>query len=280
MKLAQLISQTGEPEATIQTLCHLLKMERTQVFLLKDIKDDIALQAMNVVKEYKKGIPLAYLLGHTFFYNHDFIVTKDVLVPRYDTEHLVLWAQRTIIADFVINAGKETYKILDLCCGSGIIGVCLAAGCAWLNERHKNFQYEVTASDFSEAALDVTSQNAALHNADIKLVHSDLLEDIHEKFDMIVSNPPYIRTMDIGVEDKRILQEPRMALDGGPDGLYFYRRILATAKKNLKPNGTILFEIGYDQAKDVTEIAAKLGYKNITVYKDLANHDRVVTMRV
>ncbi|MBQ7973496.1 MAG: peptide chain release factor N(5)-glutamine methyltransferase [Clostridia bacterium] len=280
MKLAQLISQTGEPEATIQTLCHLLKMERTQVFLLKDIKDDIALQAMNVVKEYKKGIPLAYLLGHTFFYNHDFIVTKDVLVPRYDTEHLVLWAQRTIIADFVVNAGKETYKILDLCCGSGIIGVCLAAGCAWLNERHKNFQYEVTASDFSEAALDVTSQNAALHNADIKLVHSDLLEDIHEKFDMIVSNPPYIRTMDIGVEDKRILQEPRMALDGGPDGLYFYRRILATAKKNLKPNGTILFEIGYDQAKDVTEIAAKLGYKNITVYKDLANHDRVVTMRV
>ena len=280
MKLAQLISQTGEPEATIQTLCHLLKMERTQVFLLKDIKDDIALQAMNVVKEYKKGIPLAYLLGHTFFYNHDFIVTKDVLVPRYDTEHLVLWAQRTIIADFVVNAGKETYKILDLCCGSGIIGVCLAAGCAWLNERHKNFQYEVTASDFSEAALDVTSQNAALHNADIKLVHSDLLEDIHEKFDMIVSNPPYIRTMDIGVEDKRILQEPRMALDGGPDGLYFYRRILAKAKKNLKPNGTILFEICYDQAKDVTEIAAKLGYKNITVYKDLANHDRVVTMRV
>ena len=86
--------------------------------------------------------------------------------------------------------------------------------------------------------------------------------------------------MDIGVEDRRILQEPRMALDGGLDGLYFYRRILSTAKKHLKPKGIILFEIGYDQAKDVSQIASKLGYKDITVYKDLSNHDRVVTMRV
>ena len=280
MKLAKLFAQTGEPEATIQVLCHLLKSERTNVFLLKDISDEIAEQTIKIVKEYQKGMPLAYLLGHTYFYNHDFIVTKDVLVPRPDTEILVLWAHRIVIADFVTNGAKDTYKILDLCCGSGIIGVCLASVCDWLRERHNDFKFEVTASDFSEAALDVTSKNAALHNADLKLIHSDLLADVHDKYDMIVSNPPYVRTMDIGVEDKRILQEPRMALDGGLDGLYFYRCILATAQKNLKPNGIILFEIGYDQAEDVSKIATELGYKDITVYKDLANHDRVVTMRV
>lgn len=280
MKLAKLFAQTGEPEATIQVLCHLLKSERTNVFLLKDINEEIALQTINIINEYKKGMPLAYLLGHTYFYNHDFIVTKDVLVPRPDTEILVLSAERIILADFITNGTSDTYKVLDLCCGSGIIGICLALRCDWLAERHKNFKFEVSAVDYSEAALDVTSKNAALHNADLKLIHSDLLADVHDKYDMIVSNPPYVRTMDIGVEDKRILQEPRMALDGGLDGLYFYRRILATAQKNLKPNGIILFEIGYDQAEDVSKIATELGYKDITVYKDLANHDRVVTMRV
>lgn len=280
MKLAELIAQTGEHEATIQVLCHLLEAERTNVFLVKDISETVAKQTIEIIKQYKKGTPLAYLLGSTYFNNLKFLVTKDVLVPRHDTEILVEWAQKNMLADYLVTGGVDTYKVLDLCCGSGIIGISMSYIADYLTQRHKDFKCEITASDYSELALDVASKNATLHNADLNFVHSDLLEDIHGKFDMIISNPPYVRTMDIGVEDSRVLQEPRMALDGGLDGLYFYRRILATAKKNLKPNGMILFEIGYDQAKAVKDIASKLGYRNITVYKDLANHDRVVTMRV
>jgi len=280
MKLAQLIAQTGEHEATIQDLCYLLEAERTNVFLVKDISDSVAKQTLEIIKQYKKGTPLAYLLGYSYFNNFKFIVTKDVLVPRHDTEILVEWAQKMFLAHFLISGSSKTYKILDLCCGSGIIAVSMAYFSEYLRQRHKDLKCEITASDYSIDALDVASKNASLHNADINFVHSDLLEDIHGKFDMIISNPPYVRTMDIGIEDKRTLEEPRMALDGGLDGLYFYRRILAAAKKNLKPQGIILFEIGFDQAKDISEIATKLGYRNITVYKDLANHDRVITMRV
>ena len=280
MKLAELVAKTGEHEATIQVLCHLLEAERTNVFLIKDINETIAAQAIEIIDKYKQGTPLAYLLGSTYFNNLKFIVTKDVLVPRHDTEVLVEWAQKTMLADYLVTGGSDTYKILDLCCGSGIIGISMAYIADYLSQRHKNFKCEITAADYSTAALEVASKNAALHNADLNFVHSDLLEDVRGKFDMIISNPPYVRTMDIGVEDQRVLQEPRMALDGGLDGLYFYRRILATAKQSLKPNGIILFEIGYNQAKDVKEIALNLGYRNITVYKDLANHDRVVTMRV
>lgn len=280
MKLAELIAQTGEHEATIQVLCHLLEAERTNVFLVKDISETVAKQTIEIIDQYKKGTPLAYLLGSTYFNNLKFLVTKDVLVPRHDTEVLVEWAQKNMLADYLVTGGVDTYKVLDLCCGSGIIGISMSYIADYLTQRHKDFKCEITASDYSESALDVASKNAALHNADLNFVHSDLLEDIHGKFDMIISNPPYVRTMDIGIEDPSVLKEPRMALDGGLDGLYFYRRILATAKKNLKPNGMILFEIGYDQAKAVKDIASKLGYRNITVYKDLANHDRVVTMRV
>lgn len=279
MKLAQLIAQTGEQEATIQVLCYLLEAERTNVFLVKDISDAIAEQTIKIIEEYKKGTPLAYLLGSTYFYNRKFIVTPDVLVPRHDTEILVDIAEKKIIADSVIGF-EHTYKILDLCCGSGIIGISLSYLCDWLHQRHQTLNYAITAVDYSTAALDVASKNATLHNADINFVYSNLLEDVRGKFDVIVCNPPYVRSLEIGVEDPLTLKEPRMALDGGLDGLYFYRHILATAQKNLQPQGMIIFEIGFDQAKDVKEIATKMGFKDINVYKDLAKRDRVVTIRV
>ena len=280
MKLAQLIAQTGEQEATIQVLCHLLEAERTNVFLVKDISDTIAEQTIKIINQYKSGTPLAYLLGSTYFYNRKFFVTKDVLVPRHDTEVLVELTEKKIIADSVLGHEHTPYRILDLCCGSGIIGISLSYLCDWLSQREKSLRYEITSVDYSEAALDVAAKNAALHNSDINFVHSNLLEDVNGRFDIIVCNPPYVRTMDIGVEDPLTLQEPRMALDGGIDGLYFYRRILATARKNLHTNGMILFEIGFDQAKDVEKIALQMGYHSVSIYKDLANHDRVVTIRV
>ncbi len=280
MKLAQLIAQTGEHEAAIQVLCHLLEAERTNVFLIKDIDDSVAKKAIKIIEAYKKGTPLAYLLGSTYFYNRKFLVTSDVLVPRHDTEVLVELAEKKIIADSVIGNEHAPYRILDLCCGSGIVGISLAYLCEWMCQNQHDLTYEITAADYSEAALEVAVKNAALHNVDLNFVHSNLFDDIRGQFDLIVCNPPYVRTNDIGVEDKRILKEPRMALDGGLDGLYYYRRILATARKNLYANSMIIFEIGYDQAAAVEEIALKYGYHSVKVYKDLANHDRVVTIRV
>ncbi len=280
MKLAELIAQTGEHEAVIQVLCHLLEAERTNVFLVKDFSDSVVKKTIEIINEYKKGIPLAYLLGNTYFYNRKFIVTPDVLVPRHDTEVLVELAEKKIIADSLIGNENSPYRILDLCCGSGVIGISLTYLCNWLHERHRDLTYEVVSADCSEAALEVATKNAALHNADITFVLSNLFEDVHGKFDLIVCNPPYVRTEDIGVEDKWVLKEPRIALDGGIDGLYFYRRILATAKEHLRTNGMIIFEIGYDQASALEQIAQENGYHGVRVYKDLANRDRVVTIRV
>ncbi|MBS7401198.1 MAG: peptide chain release factor N(5)-glutamine methyltransferase [Eubacteriales bacterium] len=280
MKLAQLIAQTGEHEATIQVLCHLLEAERTNVFLIKDISESVAKEAIKIIDQYKKGTPLAYLLGSTYFYNRKFIVTPAVLVPRHDTEVLVELAEKKIIADSLLGSENPTYQILDLCCGSGIIGISLAYLCDWLHHNNRELRYEITAVDYSPEALAVAAQNASLHHADINLVYSDLLEDVHGKFDLLVCNPPYVRTADIGVEDKWVLKEPHMALDGGIDGLYFYRRILATAKKHLTTHGMIMFEIGYDQAAAVEQIALEHGYSMVKVYKDLANRNRVVTIRV
>lgn len=280
MKLAQLIAQTGEQEATIQVLCHLLEAERTNVFLVKEISDTIVKQTLKIIDQYKKGTPLAYLLGSTYFYNRKFLVTKDVLVPRHDTEVLVELTEKKIIADSILGHEHIPYRILDLCCGSGVIGISLAYLCDWLRQRDKKLGYEITSADYSVEALEVAAKNAALHNADISFVHSNLLDEVKGKFDVIVCNPPYVRTMDIGVDDPLTLQEPRMALDGGIDGLYFYRHILTTARNHLYKNSMILFEIGYDQAKDVEEIALQLGYSQVNIYKDLANHDRVVTIRV
>ncbi len=280
MKLAQLIAQTGEHEAVIQVLCHLLEAKRTNVFLVKDISESIAKKAIEIINQYKKGIPLAYLLGSTYFYNRKFLVTPDVLVPRHDTEVLVELTEKKIIADSLIGNEHTPYRILDLCCGSGIIGISLSYLCDWLHSRESELKYEITAVDCSEAALSVAVENAALHRADINFIKSDLFEDVRGKFDLIVCNPPYVRTAEIGVEDQWTLQEPRIALDGGIDGLYFYRRILTDAKKHLHSNGMIIFEIGYDQAIAVEQIALEYGYHSVKVYKDLANRDRVVTIRV
>ena len=280
MKLAQLIAQTGEHEAVIQVLCHLLEAKRTNVFLVKEISEPIAKKTIEIINQYKQGIPLAYLLGSTYFYNRKFVVTPNVLVPRHDTEVLVELTEKKIIADSLIGNEHTPYRILDLCCGSGIIGISLAYLCDWLHNKQHDALYEITAVDYSEPALAVAVENAALHRADINFVKSDLFTDIHGKFDLIVCNPPYVRTAEIGVEDQWTLKEPRIALDGGIDGLFFYRRILAEAKKHLYANGMIIFEIGYDQALAVEKIALEYGYHSIKVYKDLANRDRVVTIRV
>lgn len=224
-------------------------------------------------KEYKSGIqkliegyPLQYITNHQEFMKLDFYVNENVLIPRADTE---------ITVEEVISycKEKENLKILDLCTGSGAIAVSLGK---YINNC------EVTAVDISDKALNIAKKNALNNNVkNIKFVLSDLFENIEEKFDIIVSNPPYIKKEVILTLDEEVKKEPILALDGGIDGLDFYRRIIEEAPKYLKEDGAIFLEIGYDQKDDVINIIKQTNqYKDISYKKDLAGNDRMIQVKI
>ncbi len=202
------------------------------------------------------GEPFAYIVGEKEFMKLKFIVNKNVLIPREDTEILVLEA---------IKQCKK--KVLDLCTGSGCIAISLS----------KYIQNaEIDASDINVRTLSVAKKNAVLNEADVNFIKSDLFEKIQDKYEMIVSNPPYIRTADMKTLQREVLKEPKRALDGGESGLEFYDQILKEAKDYLTDDGVILFEIGYDQAEDVMNLAKRYNYKKVRKVKDLSGNDRVI----
>ena len=198
--------------------------------------------------------PIAYKFGGAFFCEMPFYVNKHVLIPRFDTETLVEQVLKT-----------PPCRVLDMCTGSGCIAVVLA--------KHG---FDVTACDVSRAALRVAKKNAKLHGADIRFIRSDMFEDIDGNFDVIVCNPPYIRTSEIGKHDKSILFEPRLAQDGGTDGLDYYRTFAGTAGQSLCPGGRVFLEIDKDAAKEVKSILRLGGFCDIQIIKDKANNERVV----
>ena len=202
------------------------------------------------------GEPYAYITGEKEFMKLKFLVNKSVLIPREDTEILVLEA---------LKQGKT--DILDLCTGSGCIAVSLAK---YLNNA------KVEASDISTRALCVAKKNAAMNEDTANFIHSDLFEDITKKYDMIVSNPPYIRKSELKTLQIEVKKEPKRALDGGESGLEFYERIIKEAPKYLKEGGSLLLEIGYDQADSVNHILKNYHFKKIKKVKDLSGHDRVL----
>lgn len=231
-----------------------------------------------------RRVPLQQILGHAGFMGLDFKVNADVLIPRQDTE---------ILAETVLSHEKDkNISLLDLCTGSGCIAVAL--------KKHGEYSH-VAASDISEKALNTAFRNASLNNVEIKLYKSDLFSDIDESFDVIVSNPPYIETDVIDLLEPEVREhDPRIALDGGKDGLDFYRRIISGAaysaekqcvcnfpldgmnaekalqKSFLKPYGRLYFEVGYNQAEKVTKLMEKAGFRDIDIIKDLAGLNRVV----
>ncbi len=206
--------------------------------------------------------PLQYILGDVNFYGYKFYVDENVLIPRFETEGLVECA-----LSFIDKHFKAGARVIDLGCGSGVIGITL---------KKKNSALDVSCLDISKDALKICERNAKELNANINIIHGDMLDNINEKFDIIVSNPPYIKT-DEEIEDIVKNNEPHIALYGGDDGLTFYNKILSNASRVLNDQFLIAFEIGMTQGNDVTSLAKKyLNNVNVEVLKDLSGKDRYV----
>ena len=214
------------------------------------------------IEELVNGRPIQYILGNQEFMGINFMVNENVLIPQPDTEILV---EETIkIAQKFSNP-----KILDLCTGSGAISISLSKFVP---------NAKLYASDISIKALEVAKKNSKSHK--IKFIQSNLFENINDIFDIIVTNPPYIKTDEISLLSKEVQNEPTLALDGGQDGLVFYRKIIKQANNYLKHNGYLCTEIGEDQKEEVLElIKQEANYVNIKTYKDLSGNDRVITCK-
>lgn len=225
----------------------------------EDMTQEQVAEFESVMKKRVERIPLQYITGEQEFMGLTFKVNSNVLVPRQDTETLVEEAIKVI---------KPGMKILDMCTGSG---------CVLISIMKNVLNLEGVGVDISKQALVVAKENAKLNQVSATFERSDLFESVTERFDVIVSNPPYIKTEEITKLMPEVSQfEPVGALDGMEDGLYFYRNLVKESKNYLNPGGVILFEIGYDQGEDVSNMLIYAGYKNVRVIKDLAHNDRVV----
>lgn len=217
---------------------------------------------VNYIERRSSRIPLQHIVGCQEFMGLCFKVTPQVLIPRQDTETLV---------EEVMKNLHDGMRILDMCTGSG---------CILLSLLHYSNDCVGTGSDLSLQALEVARENAEKLGLTAEFVQGDLFEHITGKYEIIVSNPPYIKTGDIPALQEEVREhDPLMALDGKEDGLYFYRRIVKEALRHLYPGGMLFFEIGWEQALAVTEYMKNAGYKDVMVYKDLAGLDRVVSGR-
>ena len=239
---------------------YILKLSREKIVSNPNIEvsDNNVESYLNKINDIKNGMPIQYITNKQEFMKLNYYVDKNVLIPQPDTEILV---EKAI--EICNNHGNDI-KILDLCTGSGAIGISIA-------KNIKNAK--VYATDIKNTVIDIAKQNAKQNNVDnIEFIVSDMFENIQEKdFDIIVSNPPYIETDVIKTLPTEVRNEPIIALDGGKDGLKFYKIILSEYKKYLKKDGYLLLEIGYNQAKSVGELINL----NYSIIEDLAGNDSV-----
>lgn len=250
-------------------------LNRTGYFMLQG--DEAEDEGLLKTKQFRSFIirrganePLQYITGEQNFMGYDFSVTPDVLIPRFDTEILV----ENVLACIRLG-GAKALKVLDMCTGTGCIAVSLA-----LIAKKYGISLEVVGVDISDKALSVAAENAARLKAEnVSFIQSDLFEAVPEtKFDIVVSNPPYIESDVIESLEPEVKDyEPRLALDGSADGLCFYRRIVSRAHEFLNKGGRIYFEIGCGQAAAVSRMFTEAGFKDVEIIKDLAGLDRVVT---
>ena len=202
------------------------------------------------------GRPLAYIVGDVDFYGYKIYVNESVLIPRPETEELVELASKSI---------NENSVVLDLCTGSGAIAIAVK----------KKTGANVYATDISDDALAVASKNAMANDVKINFSKSDLFENVYGEYDVIISNPPYIKTSDIEKLDVEVKDfEPTLALDGGDDGLDFYRKIAINARERLNENGILFMECGEGQAEDIKNML--INYSSVEIFKDINGIDRIV----
>ena len=262
-KAVDKLQQMEVPDADIDAwylLSYVTGLDRAAFFLHGEepMAEPDMIRYCDLVTKRGERIPLQHLTGEQEFMGLDFHVYEHVLIPRQDTECLV---ERVL--PYV--DGK---RVLDVCTGSG----CIAIAIAKLGKP-----FIVHGVDISEEALAVARQNATELNASVELFAGDLMTRMDGQYDVIVSNPPYIPPSVIeGLMPEVRLHEPMLALDGGQDGLEFYRRIAGQAVTRLAPNGRLFLEIGCEQAAAVAEILQKQGYREVQVFQDLAGKDRIV----
>ena len=260
------LQQADIPEAKVNAwylFAHVTGMTKSSFFLRaeEEAEDGWLPEYGHVLELRMTRRPLEYITNETEFMGLPFYVDENVLIPRQDTECLVEEALPYV-------RGKD---VLDLCTGSGCIGISLAVlgGCR-----------SVTLADLSQAALRVARENAHKNQADVLFVQGDLFENIESTYDVIVANPPYIPTAEIGRLMPEVRDyEPLAALDGAEDGLHFYYRIIGESSRYLQFGGRLCFETGYNQGKAVRSYMEHSGYTDVEIKKDLAGLDRIVTGR-
>ena len=266
-KACLLLRRQGKEESLARFLLMYILDESPQLFsnnLSEQMSKENEDKYFSLIEKHiKEDVPLSHLVGFEYFYDRKYKVTKDVLSPRMETEELIYK-----VIEYVKASNKNNFKILDLCTGSGIIAITL-------KKELEQVSVDVIASDISEEAIKVAKENAKSHDATIKFVKSDIFNNIDDKFDIIVSNPPYIdRKDEVTMQDNVLKYDPHLALFAEEEGMYFYRKIIEQANDYLNENGVMFFEIGYDQKDKIIKLADINRY-SAEVYKDINDRDRM-----
>lgn len=263
------------PRITSELLLgNVLNLSRINLYVNYDkpLLDEELARFKALIQRRSRGEPVQYIIGHQEFWSLDFTVTPDVLIPRADTETLV----EAVINDIVKN-DKRDINILDIGTGSGAISVAVA-------HELKSRSVRITASDISDSALKIAKMNAEKNGVGgiINFILSDMFDNIpEEKFDYILSNPPYIAKEHFDALEKKVKDfEPRGALYGGDDGMLFYNQIISNADRYLSDDGKMFLEIDFRTIDALLNLIDKKKYTNILFYKDLPGHDRVIQMQI
>ena len=269
-KACLLLRRQEKEESLARFLLMYMLDENSQLFS-NNLSEQLSKEKENLYftlidKHIKEDAPLSHLVGFEYFYDRKFKVTSDVLSPRMETEELIYK-----VIEYIKKSKKNNLKILDLCTGSGVIAITL-------KKELEDYPVEIIASDVSVAALNIAKENANTNKAEVSFIQSDIFENIKDKFDIIVSNPPYIDYKDrTTMQDNVLNYDPHLALFAEEEGMYFYRRIIEEAKEHLTQDGVIFFEIGYDQREKIIELS-RLNNYNAKVYKDINGRDRMAIL--
>ncbi len=270
-ELLQKLKDAGTPDAevTLDVLCAYVKKNDYSTVRLLRITNELSFtdaekkELESLVSLRSEGEPLEYITGEREFYGFIFRCKKNVLIPRNDTE---------ILVDTVLDFLKDGDSLLDLCSGTGCVGISAA----------KHRKISLVLSDISPCALSCAKENAErlLPEENVRVIYHDVFRDTpKDMFDMITANPPYITAKEMGSLDSDVKKEPSLALFGGEDGLDFYRAIAARYRSCIKDGGYLFFEIGAKQGAAVFSILEKNGYEEIQIKKDYNSKDRVVFAR-